>query len=121
TYEVTRIAAILERHGAVRLADKDIYVNVAGGIKVNDVSVDLALAMALWSATTETSLPVRMVSFGELSLAGEVRPVNYGDRRLKAALEMGFEKAIIPSVMTFNTKMPLKRCQKIKDAISIKP
>ena len=121
TSRVTRIAAILERHGAVKLGDKDIYVNVAGGVKVNEVSVELALAVALWSACCGKNLPAKMVCFGELSLAGEVRPVNYGDRRLKAAYEMGFDKAIVPYSMSFDeTRLLLKRCKKIKDAFVFK-
>lgn len=120
---VLRIAAILERHGSVRLADKDIYVNVAGGVKVNEVSVELALALALWSACCNQSLPSKMMCFGELSLAGEVRPVNYCERRLKAAYEMGFDKAIVPYSMSFEEKenrLLLKRCKKIKDAFLFK-
>ena len=121
TSRVTRIAAILERHGAVKLGDKDIYVNVAGGVRVNEVSVELALAVALWSACCGKNLPAKMVCFGELSLAGEVRPVNYGDRRLKAAYEMGFDKAIVPYSMSFDEKrLLLKRCKKIKDAFVFK-
>lgn len=118
---VTRVCAILERHAGIRLADKDIYVNVAGGMKVNEVSVELALAMALWSAESQTSLPAKMVSFGELSLAGEVRPVNYGDRRIKAAAEMGFDKALVPASMNLdNSRILLKRCQKVRDAFTFR-
>ena len=114
---VLRVCAILERHAGIRMTDKDIYVNVAGGIKVNEVSVELSLALALWSAFSETNLPAKMVSFGELSLAGEVRPVNYGDRRLRAAAEMGFDKAMVPASMKFEkNNVLLKRCQKIRDA-----
>jgi len=121
TSRVTRIAAILERHGAVRLADKDIYVNIAGGVRVNEVSVELALALALWSACCGQSLPPKMVCFGELSLAGEVRPINYGERRIKAAYEMGFDKAIVPFSMNFEEKrLLLKRCKKIKEAFTFK-
>lgn len=118
---VLRVCAILERHAGIRLGDKDIYVNVAGGIKVNEVSVELALALALWSAYSETELPAKMLSFGELSLAGEVRPVNYGDRRLKAASEMGFDKAMVPASMHFEkNNVLLKRCQKVRDAFTLK-
>lgn len=118
---VLRVCAILERHAGIRLTDKDIYVNVAGGIKVNEVSVELSLALALWSAYSETNLPSKMVSFGELSLAGEVRPVNYGDRRLKAAADMGFDKAMVPASMHFEkNNVLLKRCQKIRDAFVLK-
>ena len=67
---VTRIAAILERHAGLRFGEQDIYVNVGGGIKLNEVSIELPLALALWSALTNRSLPNNMASFGELSLAG---------------------------------------------------
>lgn len=113
---VLRIAAILERHGNIRLTDKDIYVNVAGGVKVEDVSVDLALAVALWSAANNVNLPAKMVCFGELSLAGEVRPISFTERRLKAASEMGFVKALVPAPIKFESKLKLKECRKIKDA-----
>ncbi|MFC2822131.1 MAG: magnesium chelatase domain-containing protein, partial [Spirochaetales bacterium] len=118
---VMRVCAILERHAGIRLADKDIYVNVAGGVRVNEVSVELSLALALWSAYSDRSLPAKMVSFGELSLAGEVRPVNYGDRRLKAASEMGFDKAMVPESMNFErNRLTLKRCRKIRDAFAVR-
>ncbi len=68
TARVTRVAAILERHAAVRLSDQDIYVNVAGGMKLSEVSIELPLALALWSAVSNKSLPKALVSFGELSL-----------------------------------------------------
>jgi len=114
---VNRIAAILDKHAFVHLTDKDIYINVAGGVKVNDVSVELAVAMALWSAAGNISLPSKMLFFGELSLAGEVRPVSFGDRRLKAAQEMGFTDAMIPESQKTDAKIKLKRCQKLRDAL----
>lgn len=116
---VTRVAAILERHGNIRLGDKDIYVNVAGGVKVNEVSVELALAAALWSATSGTSIPNKMVCFGELSLAGEVRGVNYTEKRLKAALEMGFDKAVVSDSTQTKLKIGLNKCSKVRDLFRI--
>lgn len=84
---VTRIAAVLERHAGLRLSDQDIYVNVGGGMKVGEVAVELALALALYSALTRTSLPKDLVSFGELSLSGRfVRSGSFsaGRRRPKS-------------------------------------
>lgn len=118
TSRVQRVAAILERHANVRLSDKDIYVNVAGGIKVNDVSVELALAVALWSACCNVKLPAKMLCFGELSLAGEVRPVSFAERRFKAAYEMGFTKAIVPEFTKSESKLSLVKCKKISDALN---
>jgi DNA repair protein RadA/Sms len=122
TSRVMRIAAILERHAGVTLSDKDIYVNVAGGVRVNDVSVELAIAMALWSAAYNRSLNGGTVCFGELSLAGEVRKVSLGDRRLKAAADMGFESAIVPASMEFaKTKMLITKCAKVSALFSQRP
>jgi len=122
TSRVMRIAAILERHAGVTLSDKDIYVNVAGGVRVNDVSVELAIAMALWSAAYNRSLNSGTVCFGELSLAGEVRKVSLGDRRLKAAADMGFESAIVPASMEFaKTKMLITKCSKVSALFSQRP
>jgi len=122
TSRVMRIAAILERHAGVTLSDKDIYVNVAGGVRVNDVSVELAIAMALWSAAYNRSLNSGTVCFGELSLAGEVRKVSLGDRRLKAASDMGFESAIVPASMDFaKTKMLITKCSKVAALFSQRP
>ena len=117
---VQRIAAILEKHASVRLVDKDIYVNVAGGVKVNEVSSDLAIAVALWSAARETVIPSGMVSFGELSLAGEVRPVSFAEKRIKAAKEMGFSKVEIPYSMSIKTSMLVKPCKTVAEALKFK-
>lgn len=114
---VTKIAAILERHAGVRLSDKDIYINVAGGVKVNEVAVELALAMALFSAAANVILPSKTVCFGELSLAGEVRPVSFPERRLKAAAEMGFDRAVASSGTKTKTGIVIAGCKKIKDAV----
>ncbi len=94
---VSRIAAILERHAGIVLSRNDIYVNVAGGIKVKEVAIELPLALALYSALTGKPLPPHLVSMGELSLAGEVRPVGFSDKRIKGSIEMGFSTLLIPS------------------------
>ena len=92
---VNRIAAILERHAGLDLSQDDIYVNVAGGMKLKEGSVHLALALALYSSKTDTPLSSNLASFGELSLAGEVRPVTFSSRRLKTLSDMGFSRLIV--------------------------
>ncbi|MCR5761091.1 MAG: DNA repair protein RadA [Sphaerochaetaceae bacterium] len=118
---IMRTAAILERHAGLRLSDRDIYINVAGGIRVNEVSVELAVAAAIYSAFTGKSLDGDAVWMGELSLSGEVRPVSYGERRLKAADDMGFKKAYLASSMAValgdKTKINLFGCKKISDVL----
>lgn len=117
TARVTRVAAVLERHGGIRLSDKDIYVNVAGGIKLSDVAIDLPLALALFSAATAEPLSPGLASFGELSLAGEVRPVAFIDKRLKAAHDLGFKTAIIPRMKTRGKTLRTVVCPHVAEAI----
>jgi DNA repair protein RadA/Sms len=94
---VARVAAVLEKHLGTRLSDLDIYVNVAGGIRIAEVGVELPVAVALYSARTGVSLPPRTAVVGEVSLAGEVRPVSGLEKRLRAAQEMGFTALVGPA------------------------
>jgi DNA repair protein RadA/Sms len=87
---VSRISAALEKHLGLRLSDQDIYVNVAGGIRITEVGVELALACALYSARTGLVLPADLVIAGELSLTGEIRPVRRLAGRVKTASNLGF-------------------------------
>jgi len=94
---VARVAAVLEKHAGLRLSDQDIYVNVSGGIRLAEPGVDLALAAALYSARTGLALPAGTALAGELSLAGEVRPVRRMAGRVRAAKAMGLGRVIGPS------------------------
>jgi len=87
---VSRVAAIIEKHLGLRLSDQDIYINVAGGIRINEVGVELALACALYSARTGIPAPAKTAISGELSLAGEVRPLRRLPGRIKTANKAGF-------------------------------
>lgn len=118
TARVTRVSAVLERHAQLSLSDKDIYVNVAGGIKLSEVSIELPLALALYSASTSNALPSTLVSLGELSLAGEVRPVGYGDKRVKGAMDMGFDTILAPASMPLDQGVSILRCERIDEAIA---
>ncbi len=91
-----RVAAVLEKHAGLRLSDQDIYVNVAGGIRINETGTELALAASLYSARTGLPLPGRTAVAGELSLAGEVRPVRRIAGRVKAAAALGFDRFVGP-------------------------
>ncbi len=93
---VSRIAAVLEKNMSLRFADQDIYVNVAGGMKLNEVGIELALACALYSARTGIPFPKETAVAGEISLAGEIRPTAHMERRIKTAVEMGFKKFVGP-------------------------
>ena len=87
---VSRIAAVLEKHLSLRFSDRDIYVNVAGGIRLDEVGIELPLAVALYSARTELAVPKETAVAGEISLAGEIRPSAHMARRARTAVEMGF-------------------------------
>src|SRR6056297_1246594 len=93
---VSRIAAVLEKLLSVRFSDQDIYVNVAGGIRLNEVGIELALATALYSARTGIPVPRDVALAGEISLAGEIRPTPHMHRRVKTAGEMGFGRFLGP-------------------------
>lgn len=94
---VSRVAAVLEKHTGARFSDQDLYVNVAGGMRLTEPGIDLALACALYSARSGLSLPVEAALAGELSLAGEVRPVRQMRRRARAAAALGFGMVLGPA------------------------
>ena len=93
---VNRIAALLEKHAGIRFSDQDIYINVAGGLKITDGAAELALALSLYSARTGLALPAGLISLGEVSLAGEIRQIPHLPKRIKASEEIGFKNIIIP-------------------------
>ena len=90
------LLAVLHRHGGLYMADQDVYVNVVGGVKVTETSADLALLLAIVSSFQDKFLPKDLVVFGEVGLAGEIRPVSGGQERLQEAAKHGFTRAIVP-------------------------
>ncbi|MEM6742348.1 MAG: DNA repair protein RadA [Pseudomonadota bacterium] len=91
------ILAVLEARAGVALSGHDIYLNVAGGLRVSEPAADLAVAAALLSAAAEKPLPADAVVFGEISLSGAVRPVPQADQRLREARKLGFSAALAPA------------------------
>ena len=90
------VLAVLDARCGLGLADHDVYLNVAGGLRIAEPAADLAVAAALVSSMMEVPVPVETVLFGEISLSGEVRPVAQADLRLKEAAKLGFSKALTP-------------------------
>lgn len=90
------LLAILHRHGGLMLGDQDVFVNVVGGVKVTETSADLALLLSMVSSFRDNPLERELVVFGEVGLAGEIRPVANGQERLREAAKHGFKKAIVP-------------------------
>jgi DNA repair protein RadA/Sms len=98
-FETNRVAlllAVLHRHAGVALGAHDVYVNVVGGVRLAETAADLAVIAALSSSLTGRPLPQDLVVFGEIGLTGEIRPVPYGEERLREAAKHGFRRAILP-------------------------
>jgi DNA repair protein RadA/Sms len=93
---LSMVLAVLEAHCGVRLSSHDVYLNVAGGLRIQEPAADLAAAAALVSSLMNASLPADAVYFGEVSLSGAVRPVAQGAARLKEAAKLGFNTAFVP-------------------------
>ena len=93
---LSMILAVLEAHCGVRLSGHDVYLNVAGGLRIQEPAADVAVAAALVSSLAHAPLPADAVYFGEVSLSGAVRPVAQTSARLKEAQKLGFARAIVP-------------------------
>jgi len=90
------LLAVMEKRAGTYLSNSDVVVNIAGGIKVNEPAVDLAVVMAIASSAMDKPLPKGVVCIGEVGLNGELRPVNHMESRIREAIRMGFTKAMIP-------------------------
>ena len=93
---LSMVLAVLEARCGVRLATHDVYLNVAGGLRIQEPAADIAVAAALVSALSGQSLPPAAVYFGEIGLSGAVRPVAQASARLKEAERLGFTEAVAP-------------------------
>jgi DNA repair protein RadA/Sms len=91
------LLAVLHRHAGVAVSDHDVFVNAVGGVKIAEPAADLAILLAVLSSFREQPLPGKLVVFGEVGLAGEVRPAPRGQDRLREAAKLGFRRAMIPS------------------------
>lgn len=104
------------------MADQDVFVNVVGGVKVTETSADLALLLALLSSFRNRALPHDLVVFGEVGLAGEIRPVPSGQERIAEAAKHGFRRAIVPHSNAPKKPIPdmqIFTVKKLSDALEI--
>jgi DNA repair protein RadA/Sms len=90
------LLAVMHRHGGLALYDQDVFINVVGGVRVSETAADLAVLAAALSSLRDKPLATEMVVFGEVGLAGEIRPVPNGEERLREAAKHGYTQAIIP-------------------------
>jgi DNA repair protein RadA/Sms len=87
---------VLHRHAGVACMDQDVFVNAVGGVRISEPAADLAVLLAIQSSLRGKPLPKGFLAFGEIGLAGEVRPAPRGQERLKEAAKLGFSVALIP-------------------------
>ena len=90
------LLAVLHRHAGIVTHDQDVFINAVGGVRISEPAADLAVALAVVSSLTDRPIPAKVAVFGEIGLAGEVRPAARGQDRLREAAKLGFEKIIIP-------------------------
>jgi len=90
------LLAVLHRHAQIATIDQDVFVNAVGGVRISEPAADLAVSLAVVSSLTDCAVPRDVVMFGEIGLAGEVRPAPRGQERLREALKLGFARAIVP-------------------------
>ena len=90
------LLAVLHRHAGIALSDQDVFANVVGGMRIHETAADLPLLLAALSSFRGRPVPHDLVVFGEVGLAGEIRPVQGGEERLQEAAKHGFKRAIVP-------------------------
>src|SRR5689334_47586 len=92
------LLAVLHRHGGVETSGYDVFVNAVGGVRINEPAADLAILLAVHSSLRSRPLPAKTMVFGEIGLAGEVRPVQRGQERIREAAKLGFTQVLIPNL-----------------------
>ena len=90
------LIAVLEKRMGLKFYENDVYINVAGGLTLDEPSADLSIAMALISGITDKVIPDELIAFGEIGLSGEVRAVSHIEYRVKEAIRLGFTKLVLP-------------------------
>src|SRR5205823_6920711 len=103
------LLAVLHRHGGVETGGYDVFVNAVGGVRINEPAADLAILFAVYSSLRSRPLPAKTMMFGEVGLAGEIRPVQRGQDRIKEAAKLGFRQFLIP-----NMNKPKQNIEKMK-------
>jgi len=100
------LLAVLHRHAGIATWEQDVFVNAVGGVRIGEPAADLAVCLAVVSSLSDRPIPAKVAVFGEIGLAGEVRPAPRGQERLREAAKLGFEKAIVPRANQPKTKIP---------------
>lgn len=120
-YRMSIILAVLEKRLGYFFGGLDVYINIVGGLKLDDTAADLSVAMALYSSLTDKVVDEKTIAFGEIGLGGELRSISHAEQRIQEAERMGFEKCILPyhtlrSVNTSKYSIHIVGARSIKDA-----
>jgi DNA repair protein RadA/Sms len=115
------LLAVLEKRAGFKLVQKDVYLNIAGGLKVNDPAIDLAVISAVLSSSLDISIDPDICMAGEVGLSGEIRPVNRIEQRILEAEKLGFKRIMIPynNLKGFDlrqTKIQIIQVKKVEEA-----
>lgn len=122
-YEANRLAmllAVLNRHCGLFMHDQDVFLNMVGGVKINETAADLSVLMAVISSFQNKKIDNKTLIFGEVGLGGEIRPVQAGIERIKEAQKHGFERALVPTANDPKGRVPgidVKAVANLKDAV----
>ena len=115
------LLAVLHRHAGIAAFDQDVFVNAVGGVKIDEPAADLPVLLAIVSSLRNKPLPEKLIAFGEIGLAGEVRPVQRGQERLREAAKLGFKLAIIPKANAPKTPIAgieVVSVERVEEAVS---
>jgi DNA repair protein RadA/Sms len=111
------IVAVLSRHGGIALGAADVFVNVAGGVRIDEPGADLAVALAIASAARNVALPAGTAAFGELALTGRLRPASQAERRLEECAKLGLADVIVPAATKSKRGVNAKPVETVRQAI----
>ena len=115
------LLAVLHRHAGIACFDQDVFVNAVGGVRISEPAADLAVLLAIVSSLRDKPLPQKLVVFGEVGLAGEIRPAPRGQERLREAAKLGFTHALIPKANAPRQAidgLEVIACERVEDAVA---
>ena len=113
------IVAVLARHARLALGSADVFVNVAGGVRIDEPGADLAIALAIASAARGVAVEDRLAAFGELGLTGRLRAATQAERRLEECAKLGFAKVLVPKGTAARAGIALAEAETVRDAVRL--
>jgi DNA repair protein RadA/Sms len=111
------IVAVLGRHAGIALGSADVFVNVAGGVRIDEPGADLAVALAIASAARGAPVRSRLAAFGEIGLTGRLRPAAQAERRLQECAKLGLDRVVVPAGTAAHGKLSVEEHDTLKHAI----